>query len=96
VRLEVDPTAAPDPELTALIHTAFRHRRKTLQKNLLMAGYPRERVTTALAQTGLAPTVRAEALPLETFRALLLALSPASPASSSGSSSDYTSSSGVV
>jgi hypothetical protein len=53
-------------------------------------------VTTALAQTGLAPTVRAEALPLETFRALLRALSPASPASSSGSSSDYTSSSGVV
>jgi 16S rRNA (adenine1518-N6/adenine1519-N6)-dimethyltransferase len=92
VRLEVDPDAAPDPELTELIHTAFKHRRKTLQKNLLMAGYPRGRVEAALAQSGLAPTVRAEALPLATFRALLEALSP----SSSGSSSDYTSSSGVV
>ncbi len=70
VRLEVKPGARPDPELFRLVHQTFAHRRKTLKKNLLMAGYTAERVTEALQGLGVDERVRAEALGLETFYTL--------------------------
>ena len=74
VRLEVTNTQG-DPETFALIHHAFRHRRKTLKRNLLMAGFARARVEAALAALGLDPRVRAEVLDISQFTALRRALS---------------------
>ena len=71
VKLEVKPDARADPALVELIHTAFRHRRKTLKKNLLMAGFDKERVVAALQASKLDERVRAEALGLKTFKGLL-------------------------
>jgi 16S rRNA (adenine1518-N6/adenine1519-N6)-dimethyltransferase len=70
VRLDVIPGQRADAPTFALIRQAFAHRRKTLHKNLTMAGYRKGDVQDALAALGLEPQVRAEALPLETFRAL--------------------------
>ncbi len=74
VRLDVRPGAKPDPALFRLVHQAFAHRRKTLKKNLLMAGYPAAQVTAALGHMSLDTRVRAEALDLETFYVLQKAL----------------------
>ncbi len=74
VRLDVRPGAEPDPALFRLVHQAFAHRRKTLKKNLLMAGYPAAQVTEVLEKVSLDPRVRAEALDLRTFYALHKAL----------------------
>ena len=74
VRLEVTNTAR-DPELFSLIHHAFRHRRKTLKKNLLMAGFEKARVDAALEALTLDPRTRAEALDISQFTALHRALS---------------------
>ncbi|MEJ2290453.1 MAG: hypothetical protein P8Y05_01905, partial [Deinococcales bacterium] len=63
--------ALPDPALFAFIRTGFAHRRKTLAKNLAMAGYAREAVHGALDRLGLDRRVRAEALDLDAFRALI-------------------------
>ena len=82
VRLDVDPAATPDPALIELIHQAFAHRRKTLKRNLVYAGYPDETVDRAIAELGLDPRVRAEALPLEVFERLRLSLEPTSQAPS--------------
>lgn len=70
VRLETRPDARPDPELFRLIHQSFAHRRKTLKKNLLMAGYSASRVEAAIREADLDPRVRAEALALRTFYTL--------------------------
>lgn len=70
VRLVPRPDAGPDPELLDFVHTCFRHRRKTLLKNLDLAGLSKDAGAAALAELGLDPRVRAEALPLESFRAL--------------------------
>ncbi len=67
VRLDVRADAQPDPAFVRLVHQAFAHRRKTLKKNLLMAGYPAAQVATALGRLALDPRVRAEALELKTF-----------------------------
>lgn len=74
VRLEILPGVEADPKTFALIEAGFRHRRKTLQKNLLMAGYSRERVERALEVLELDPRIRAEALDLAAFRLLAHAL----------------------
>ena len=71
VRLDARPDARPAPELFALIKDAFRHRRKTLARNLQMAGYSRDRVASALEATGLETRVRGEELGLEQYRELL-------------------------
>jgi len=76
VAVEVDPVAEPRPDLFALVAASFAHRRKTLKRNLLMAGYGEEAVEAAIAGTGLDPRVRAERLGLEQFDALLRALGP--------------------
>lgn len=70
VRLDVRTGAEAAPELFALVRDAFRHRRKTLGKNLQMAGYDRAQVMSALESTGLDSRVRGEELDLETFRDL--------------------------
>lgn len=70
VRIEVDEGARPDPELFELIHQGFAHRRKTLRKNLAYAGHDAARVDAALAELGLDPRVRAEALDLAIFERL--------------------------
>lgn len=77
VRVEPDPEARPDPETFALIREGFRHRRKTLHRNLRMAGYPAERTRATLEALGLDPRVRAEALTLAQFRSLRAALGSA-------------------
>lgn len=78
VRIDVREGVQPDPTLFRLIRESFRHRRKTLVKNLEMAGWDRNDVVTALAAQGLDPRVRAEALALDEFRALRERLSAAS------------------
>ena len=70
MRLEVDPLAQPDPPTFTLIRHAFRHRRKTLKKNLRMAGLNDARVAEALERLELDPRVRAEVLSVAQFRAL--------------------------
>ena len=70
VRIECNPSVLANPDLFDFIHTAFRHRRKTLKKNLVMAGYSSNRVITTLERVGLSSDVRAEALALKDFEAL--------------------------
>lgn len=70
VRIDVRPGRKADPALFRLVHQAFAHRRKTLHKNLRMAGYPAALVDEALRAADLDPRVRAEALALETFYTL--------------------------
>lgn len=70
VRIDTDPAATPDPALFELIHMAFAHRRKTLVKNLVLAGYERGVSEAALADLGLQPLARAEELDLATFKEL--------------------------
>ncbi|MDQ3399276.1 MAG: 16S rRNA (adenine(1518)-N(6)/adenine(1519)-N(6))-dimethyltransferase, partial [Deinococcota bacterium] len=74
VRLELAPGKRSDPALFRLVHQSFAHRRKTLKKNLLLAGYAPDRVVNALAQLGLEPLVRAERLGVGDFYALQQAL----------------------
>jgi len=66
------PPAAP--ELVALVHAAFAHRRKTLAGSLALAAGAaddmRERTRAALDAEGCAPNVRAEALSPDEFAAL--------------------------
>ena len=76
VHLEPRPGAAPDPPTFALIRAGFRHRRKTLRKNLVAAGLDADRVAGALEQLGLDARVRAETLDLATWRALRALLPP--------------------
>lgn len=70
VRIETDTSIQANPELFDFIHTAFRHRRKTLKKNLTMAGFEGNKVMEVLEALGLRPDIRAEALSLEHFREL--------------------------
>lgn len=74
VRIDPHPDARPDPETFALIREGFRHRRKTLRKNLVTAGRDPAAVSEALDDASLDPRVRAEALDLETWRRLRAAL----------------------
>ena len=68
VHLVPNPAVQPNPTLRKVIQRGFAHRRKTLQKNLLMAGYEKHRVTQALV--GFVPQVRAEQLSLAEFQTL--------------------------
>ncbi len=70
VRIETASHVQADPDFFDFIHTAFRHRRKTLKKNLTMAGFGAEQILAVLAVLGLNPDVRAEALSLEEFQNL--------------------------
>ncbi len=70
VHLTVKAGVKPDPGLTSLVHDAFRHRRKTLRKNLTMAGFGAAASAAAIDALGLDQRVRAEELGLEQFRQL--------------------------
>ncbi|MEM6429377.1 MAG: 16S rRNA (adenine(1518)-N(6)/adenine(1519)-N(6))-dimethyltransferase RsmA [Deinococcota bacterium] len=74
VQLKIDRARQPAPALFKVIEHAFQHRRKTLKKNLLMAGYADTRVQDVLEKLELNPKVRAEALPLATFEQLVALL----------------------
>jgi 16S rRNA (adenine1518-N6/adenine1519-N6)-dimethyltransferase len=52
------------------VRAAFAHRRKTLANSLRDEGLPAERITRALALTGIVPSRRAETLSIEEFAAL--------------------------
>ena len=77
VRVDVDPTAIPDPRTFAVVRDGFRHRRKTLLANLRAAGDDPDRVLEAMAALALDPRARAETLDLATFRRLARLLRPA-------------------
>jgi len=77
VRIDVRPGARAAPDLVWLIHQAFAHRRKTLKKNLLMAGYPAVRVSAALTALGVDSRIRAEMLGIDAFYALQKTLAEA-------------------
>ncbi|MGL4608346.1 MAG: 16S rRNA (adenine(1518)-N(6)/adenine(1519)-N(6))-dimethyltransferase RsmA [Trueperaceae bacterium] len=70
VRIETDLSKTANPDLFDFIHTCFRHRRKTLKKNLQMAGYGG--VMEGLESLSLSPDIRAEALSLKDFEALFV------------------------
>lgn len=74
IRLDVRDGVQPDPDLFALVHASFAHRRKTLRKNLIMAGYSGSTVLHALGSLQLNDRVRAEELSLDRFRLLQTAL----------------------
>jgi 16S rRNA (adenine1518-N6/adenine1519-N6)-dimethyltransferase len=72
--------AAAHPDLRALVHDAFAHRRKALAGSLVLApgASPgiRERARAALVELGHPPDERAERLSPQEFRALAARLSP--------------------
>ena len=73
-RYEEPPVQVKDEKkMFALIRASFNQRRKTLVNGLGNAGLPgitKESAAAALAQMGLSPTVRGEALTLEQFARL--------------------------
>lgn len=56
-----------EPMLTRLVKSAFAHRRKTLVNSLKDEGYDQQSVLDALRAVELAPTIRAETLPVSLF-----------------------------
>ena len=74
IRYEEPPVQVKDEKkMFALIRASFNQRRKTLVNGLGNAGRPgitKESAAAALAQMGLSPTVRGEALTLEQFARL--------------------------
>lgn len=68
--LQVDPA-----DFEAFLRVAFAGKRKRLVNNLARA-WPRTSVEAALRAVALPPTIRAEALPVETLAALCRALGP--------------------
>jgi len=79
VRLEVTSGVAPGPGVVKVLEAALHHRRKTLRNNLLLAGYPPERVGPAIEAAGLLPEIRGEAVALEKLGRLAAALEPDDP-----------------
>lgn len=77
VRLDPRPGVSDDPDTFALIRDGFRHRRKTLRKNLVAAGHDARAVDAAITALGLDLRVRAEVLDLTTWRRLRAALATA-------------------
>ena len=76
VRIDPRPGVGDDPATFALIRQGFRHRRKTLRKNLVASGYAASSVVGALDALGLDANVRAEALDLGDWRRLRERLPP--------------------
>jgi 16S rRNA (adenine1518-N6/adenine1519-N6)-dimethyltransferase len=65
---------APEPELRALVHQGFAHRRKALARSVALAGGDRDRVRSALEAMGRPADTRAETLAPEDWRRLYEAL----------------------
>jgi len=79
VRIDTDESATPNPALFKLIHQGFAHRRKTLVKNLVYAGFERPQAEAAVTGIGRDLRVRAEELDHAAFVALAAALDGARP-----------------
>lgn len=77
VRLTIQPRlealGVPEAEFISFLKLSFGQKRKTLWNNL-KSEYAADRLKAALAKTGVKPTVRAEALPLDRTAALFRAL----------------------
>jgi 16S rRNA (adenine1518-N6/adenine1519-N6)-dimethyltransferase len=58
----------------AFLKKCFAQKRKTMANNLRFAGIPAEALQAAFRETGIQPSVRAEALPLDAAARLFLAL----------------------
>ena len=78
-RFEETPVQVKDEKLLfRLIRASFNQRRKTLQNGLVNSqelDFTKEQVAAAIATLGVSPSVRGEALTLEQFAALAIALS---------------------
>jgi 16S rRNA (adenine1518-N6/adenine1519-N6)-dimethyltransferase len=80
IRPRVEALRVPESEFIAFLKLCFGQKRKTLWNNL-KTRYDEGALRTALAESGVKPAVRAEALPLEKTAALFRALRDgASPA----------------
>lgn len=73
IRLRRPPLIAPEEEQAffRLARAGFGQKRKQLQKNLRVLGFPREGIATALAAAGIDGNRRAETLSLDEWVALL-------------------------
>ena len=60
---KITPPPVAWEQLSRVVKTAFLHRRKTLANALILGGFSKEKIETAFASLGLAPTVRPEELP---------------------------------
>jgi 16S rRNA A1518/A1519 N6-dimethyltransferase RsmA/KsgA/DIM1 with predicted DNA glycosylase/AP lyase activity len=69
----LDSLRVPESEFISFLKLSFGQKRKTLWNNLKLQ-YDQQALRAALAQTGVKPTVRAEALPLAKSAALFRAL----------------------
>jgi 16S rRNA (adenine1518-N6/adenine1519-N6)-dimethyltransferase len=66
----------PEAPFLRFVRQAFAQKRKTLANNLRAAGFVPSKVTSAIAQSGLDPQARAEALAIENLASLWIALHP--------------------
>ncbi len=70
VRLDIIAEAKVEQAVFDLIYKSFKHRRKTLRKNLLMVNYESNIIEKALEQIGVSRMARAESLNLDKFKEL--------------------------
>ena len=63
-----------EPTFVPFVRKVFAQKRKTLSNNLRAAGFEPAVIHAAMAQAGIDPRARAEALPIETLAALWLGL----------------------
>ncbi len=74
VRIDIMTSTLPEAGFFDFIYQSFRHRRKTVQNSLSLAGYEALLVKDVLNDLGLRPDVRAEALELTDFQRLFARL----------------------
>lgn len=75
-RLPVQPLSHQGlSDASAVIDAAFTQRRKTIRNSMAASGYDRSALDVAFADTGIAPTARAETLSTAQFVSLAAALS---------------------
>jgi 16S rRNA (adenine1518-N6/adenine1519-N6)-dimethyltransferase len=78
VKPKLESLRVPEDEFIAFLKLCFGQKRKTLWNNL-KSHYKEAALRAALAKSGVKPTIRAEALPLERTAALFRALREANP-----------------
>ncbi len=78
VRIDRAPVEGAPANTAQVIDAAFAQRRKTIRNSMAASGFAKEALDAAFAQTGIAPTCRAETLSVHEFVALARALEEAS------------------
>jgi 16S rRNA (adenine1518-N6/adenine1519-N6)-dimethyltransferase len=73
IKPKIEALQVDEAKFISFLKLSFGQKRKTLWNNL-KTGYDEAALRAALAKTGIKPTVRAEALPLEKSAALWRAL----------------------